>query len=133
MKNLGLLAPFLICAALSLLLAIFGGFSRADELPTSIPAPVMNVMSNHCIICHDEVLKEFGSLDMSHWVSTPDGQWGFAQLDSNGKQIPSKETFRRIVARISTDDPDFHMPLGYTLTPAEHDPFQAWIDEMTKR
>jgi hypothetical protein len=122
----------------AVLLALLGFgslFSRADDLPPlpqTIPANVRFVLENRCILCHDEVLSEFGRLDMKHWVDTPDGRKSFVNVDASGKQYPSSRTFQEVLNRISTDDTDFHMPLGYTLKPDEDGPLRTWLNERLK-
>lgn len=112
--------------------AAWSPLSSADPLPVSIPAPVVTVLQNECILCHSEISNDFGRLDMSQWVDTPDGQQGFAHLGADGKQLPSRVTFREVLDRITTTDKDKHMPLGYTLKPEEDAPLRAWLEAKIK-
>jgi hypothetical protein len=118
-------------AALLVLFILRISAARAEDAPR-IPAPpaVRAVLENHCIICHSDTSADFGRLDLSQWVQTPDGKMGFVQLDANGAQRPSNRTFRVVLDRIMETDPEWRMPLGYILTPQEElAPFKQWLEE----
>jgi hypothetical protein len=103
------------------------------QLPKSIPHGVFDTLDNRCIICHSSTWDEFGRLDLSKWVDTPDGKQGFVHLDAQGKQRPSEYTFRQILDRITTTDPDAHMPLGGDLGKGDLDEFAQWLSSQLQR
>lgn len=104
----------------------------AGELPP-MPAPVLNVLRNRCILCHDEVEASFGRLDLSHWTAAPDGKDAFVHQDAAGAQLPAQESFRRILNRVTTTDLDQQMPLGGALSAEELAPLQSWLEARLAR
>lgn len=105
--------------------------ARAGELPPSMPSVVFRVLDNYCIKCHADTSKDFGRLDMSKWVETPDGGMGFVHLDRNLKQRPSRHTFREVLDRIRSTDPDLHMPPKDDLKADDFAALEAWIHQQT--
>lgn len=108
------------------------GRAEASSDASAIPAPalVRKILENDCIICHSDPSHDFGGLDMSAWVQTPDGGMGFVHLTPTDHQIPSRETFAEIIERIEDSTTRQHMPPGYTLRPGEeYQPLHAWIEE----
>jgi hypothetical protein len=101
--------------------------------PTRPGCAVTAIIQNRCATCHDEIPfdlnDDFGRLDLSHWIELPDGTFAFPHVDANGNQLPTALTMRQILDRITSDDPDFRMPLGDQVVGDDLVAFTSWLKQ----
>jgi hypothetical protein len=92
-----------------------------------MPERVAWVIENRCATCHSDTSAKFGRLDLTKWVETPDGGYGFVHLDASKKQRPSRDTFETLLERVTSSDPDEFMPVGDVLKPEDLDALVEWL------
>jgi hypothetical protein len=101
-------------------------FGSAPTPSNRPPCQVASILTNRCTKCHGSTANA-PFLDLSHWQTFPDGTSDFPHLDGSGQQVPAAETFRRLIDRLSTDDPDRRMPYLSDMPALERATLFKWV------
>ncbi len=99
----------------------------ASDDDSAVPCAIAHVVETNCAECHQDA-NGGGRLDLTRWVETPDG-FGFAHLDRDGAQRPAKDTFARMVERLSTTDARRAMPLLRYIDTRDRQDLFRWLSE----
>jgi hypothetical protein len=91
------------------------------------PGRVAFLFEKNCVSCHSSTSGN-GHLDLRSWVKLSDEVFSFSHL-SNGKQLPKRETFRRLSDRLTTSDSNRRMPLRQHMEPLDREVLFRWINE----
>ncbi|MCB9073769.1 MAG: hypothetical protein H6623_09115 [Bdellovibrionaceae bacterium] len=95
---------------------------------SSLPCQVRYVIEQNCTKCHDNTLSLSG-LDLTSWTELSPGEFGFYHVDDLGIPLPRKESFNRILDRITTSDPKKRMPKKMSMDPAHREQLFKWLNE----
>jgi mono/diheme cytochrome c family protein len=94
--------------------------------PTGLPpCKVAYLLEKNCRTCHSPASMK-GGLDLTRWVTLPDGKPGFIHLDASQKQRTRRETFEAMVNRLDTPDPAQRMPLKKYMSSADREAIYLW-------
>ena len=104
------------------------GISAAADDSVRFNRDVLPILADHCFACHgfDNAKREAGlRLDLSS---------GSTQVLESGARaiVPGDLSLSELWKRITADDPATHMPppeTGHSLTPAQRDTLQRWIEQ----
>ncbi|HYC66006.1 MAG TPA: hypothetical protein VEC14_14850 [Reyranellaceae bacterium] len=105
--------------------------ARQSEAP---PCRVAFLLEKNCARCHDSLKPGTGRLDFTKWKPVPGGGFGFPHVDEQDKPISGEESLARLVARLTTDDPELRMPRGISMSSQDRQELYRWAqEELTKR
>jgi len=114
------------CAAPVAVLALIAGGSLAVATPIDFNRDVRPLLSDRCFTCHGPDHE-----DRQAGLRLDDRSSAVAPLESGATAIvPGDAAASAVVARITSDDPDFVMPpphVGKPISPAEADVLRRWI------
>lgn len=100
--------------------------ARASEAP---PCRVAFLLERNCARCHDSLKPGTGRIDFTKWRASPGGGHGFPHLDEQGKAIAAEESLVRLIARVTTDDPELRMPRGISMSSQDRQELYRWAQE----
>ena len=107
-------------------------FANESSKTGLVPCSVRFLIEKNCQTCHDST-SAFGGLDLSSSFENAQGNVSFIHKDKNGNQLSSKESFNRLVDRISSKDPEIRMPLNSQLDDPDRVTLFKWFDEVSKK
>jgi hypothetical protein len=94
------------------------------------PCRVGYILRTNCHGCHGST-SGYKHLDLTSWITLPDGTKNFPHLDDNGNQLPASETLQRLAFRLSTSDPKMRMPpFGMYLSSQDRQEIYLWTQQM---
>jgi mono/diheme cytochrome c family protein len=106
------------------------GASPAD----SPPCRIAFILKENCTSCHDSAYGGDGNLDLTALIASPDGRGRtFPHLDDALEQQNARETFARLVERLTTDDAKRRMPKGRAMRGDERDELLRWARDALAR
>jgi hypothetical protein len=101
------------------------------------PCRVAFILSKNCGQCHTpdyEGPDGAGHLDVTSWVTAPDGRnHAFHHVDGGMLQMSAHESFARIIERLSTYDAKLRMPKGKVMPGHERQELFLWAQEEMAR
>ncbi|HEX4925120.1 MAG TPA: hypothetical protein VFV50_13590 [Bdellovibrionales bacterium] len=95
------------------------------------PCQVAFIFEKNCASCHGPTAAK-GGLRLTEWVATEGGARGFTHKKA-GQQLPARESFTRILNRLTTSDPDARMPMGQSMPDPERVILVKWLEEQLKK
>ncbi len=98
----------------------------------SPPCKVNFLLQKNCVTCHNVVSDE-NPLDLTKWISMPDGSSSFHHVDTTGKQYSRNQTFEMISDRLSSPDPELRMPKHRYMTPGDLNELYTWSNSVLKQ
>lgn len=120
-------AGFLMLAGVSLGLTISSEPPPPPAAPVDFATDIRPILSNNCYLCHG---PDPSSREADLRLDTPEGLR--AMLDAGMPSVtPGDRDASALWHRVTTDDPDDHMPppdSGESLTPEQIDALGRWID-----
>lgn len=96
--------------------------------PTTLPCEVAYVIKKNCSNCHSGEGAS-GNLDLSAWQRISDGSFSFLHQDDEGSQLPKRETFKRLLERLSSSDESKLMPLNKHMMATERAQLYKWANK----
>jgi hypothetical protein len=91
------------------------------------PCRVAFLLQSYCADCHHAAGdQKFGGLDLTKWIQTADGSMSFPHENMLGQQLATRESFTKIVERLSTSDPDHRMPLKKAMPSQDRQELFLW-------
>lgn len=104
-----------------------------SDVSNKPPCQVAFLLERNCKKCHDGASGEpEANLSLTEWIKFDDGTFGFPHKDDSGAQIARKETFQRMMTRLSTSDPKLKMPRGF-ITAQDRQVLVLWLDKQLKQ
>jgi hypothetical protein len=89
------------------------------------PCVIASIVEDNCQSCHAGA-RPSGRLDLSRWDPATQS---FRHTDASGTSLPPRETFARMLERITTSDTRRRMPLLRVLPQADAATLRAWLNE----
>jgi len=101
------------------------------------PCKVAALLERNCGQCHGGGHERKGGLDLQSWIESKElsgkTRRTFRHVGPDGRQMQSRETFARMVERLSTNEPDRRMPLGKVMPAQERQQLFTWLMEEQAR
>jgi mono/diheme cytochrome c family protein len=105
--------------------------AKPDDAP---PCRIAHLLKKNCAGCHDSAHSGDGALDLTSWIAAPGGAARtFAHLDDLLSQRAARETFARIVERLTAADPKRRMPRGKIMRADEREELLRWARQELAR
>ena len=106
--------------------------TSAEDRP---PCRVAYILQKNCVTCHSKYGEGFNTLDLSKWITAPDGKGHvFPHLNSKDQQIAAQETLQRMASRLSDNDPKRRMPKNKPMSSQERQELFLWVQsELARR
>jgi hypothetical protein len=109
----------------------FGPRGRNENAP---PCRVAFLLEKNCARCHDSLRAGSGRIDLTSWKPLADGKThGFPHLDASGNQLARGESLARVIARITSNDPELRMPRGISMPSQDRQELFRWAQEELAR
>jgi hypothetical protein len=102
--------------------------SPGEENRARPPCAVAFVLQQNCVGCHGASGAQ-GGLDLSGWTRDAAGVATFPHRDSSGSQLTAKDTFDRIIERLTTNDVTRAMPFGKSISARDREALFLWAQE----
>jgi hypothetical protein len=94
--------------------------------PNRSPCAIAHVVGGQCSNCHSDVAGP-GHLDFTQWVDVGGGVFSWPHQDDAGQQLPPKESYRRMLERITSPDRAIRMPLLRAMPSEDFVTFREWL------
>ena len=106
--------------------------AKAEDRP---PCRVAYILQKNCVTCHSKNGDVLNTLDLSKWITAPDGKdHVFPHLNAKDQQIDGKETLERMAMRLSVNDEKKRMPKNKPMSSQERQELYLWVQsELAKR
>ena len=104
-------------------------YGPGGPAPGAPPCRVAQNLKKNCVQCHSSVYGP-GNLDLSGWALSGDGKRkGFPHHGDDDKPLPARETFQRLLDRLSTSDVKRRMPKNAPMPGPERQDLFLWAQE----
>ncbi len=107
-------------------------FAPGETADPSLPCEVSSLLQSRCVMCHSSAGPAAG-LALDRQILLADGSTGFSHRDAAGNPVPRRETFSRIVQRLSHSDPARRMPLRMEIPTKERETLYLWADREAQK
>ncbi|HEX4924929.1 MAG TPA: hypothetical protein VFV50_12625 [Bdellovibrionales bacterium] len=107
-------------------------YRAGDDPSQKPPCKVSFLLEKNCASCHQGSSAAAG-LDLTRWIKTEGGEYGFPHLSENGAQVKPAVTFKRISELLTTADPNKRMPLRRFITSQDQQALYLWAESMGKK
>jgi hypothetical protein len=99
--------------------------TRPGSVPGSAaPCQVASIVAKSCVQCHNNTTQA-PFLNLTAWP--------FAHLDAQGNAIPAATTYKEMLDRISSTDPDVRMPYLSDMPSTDRQALYLWLNEQLTR
>ncbi len=103
-------------------------YSSNFDPENSPPCRISYVIDKNCTSCHNS--KEMkGQLNLTAWITLPDGSKSFWHKNKQGEQRSKSETLGRIVERITSTELDRRMPLFKDMSAQDRNALFGWAQQ----
>lgn len=106
-------------------------FSESSKA-SSLPCEVSYIVQKNCQHCHGNGGPSKG-LNLQQWRKDGNGNLNFTHIDSSTKkQVAKRETFSRLINRLSDKDENKRMPMDQDMPPTDREILYKWAQEQLK-